>query len=66
MKNLSLEPDADMKWIYENTHPDYDSPRAKHLREARANAIKSAPQWMIEEARLNDTIARLAATKGKK
>ena len=55
---LSLEPDAYMAWIYENNHPDYNTPRAKHLREARSLAIRSAPQWMIEEARLNDILDR--------
>ena len=54
MKRLSLEPDEHMKWIYDSSHPDYDSDRAKWLRMRRAAAIASAPQWMIEEARLND------------
>ena len=53
---LSLNPDPDMLWIYDSTHPDYNSPRAKRLREARARAIQSAPRWMIEEARLNDLL----------
>ena len=56
MKHLSLEPDPDMRWIYDYSHPDYNSPRAKYLREARAHAIQSAPRWMIEEARLNDLL----------
>jgi len=58
MKRLSLQPDAHMRWIYDYTHPDYNTPRAKHLRERRAQAIASAPQWMIEEARLNDLMRR--------
>jgi hypothetical protein len=53
---LSLEPDPDMRWIYDYTHPDYNSPRAKWLRESRAAALRSAPQWMIESARLNDIL----------
>jgi hypothetical protein len=60
MKYLSLEPDADMRWIYDYTHPDYNSDRAKHLREARARALQSAPQWMILEARLNDLLSKRA------
>lgn len=51
---LSLEPDENMKWIYDYRHPDYYSDRAKHLRAARDSALRSAPRWMIEEARLND------------
>ena len=45
-----------MRWIYDYTHPDYNTPRAAHLREARSRAIASAPEWMIEEARLNDLL----------
>jgi len=56
MKRLSLEPDPDMRWIYDYTHPDYNSDRAKSLRERRASALRNAPQWMIEEARMNDNL----------
>jgi hypothetical protein len=56
VKRLSLEPDPDMRWIYDYTHPDYNSPRARHLRESRAAALRNAPQWMIELARLNDAL----------
>jgi hypothetical protein len=58
MKNLSLQPDEDMKWIYDYTHPEYNTDRARHLREARARALASAPEWMIEGARLNDILKR--------
>jgi hypothetical protein len=51
---ISLDPDPWMRWIYDPIHPDYMSDRAKDLRERRAAALASAPQWMIEEARLND------------
>lgn len=54
MKRLSLEPDEDMKWIYSPSHPDYYTDRAKHLREARDHALRSAPEWMIREAEMND------------
>jgi hypothetical protein len=54
MKRLSLEPDERMRWIYDYTHPDYNSDRAKDLRERREVAMRNAPRWMIEEARLND------------
>ncbi len=56
MKSLSLEPDEHMRWIYDYTHPEYNSDRAKDLRDRRAAAIRNAPQWMIEEARLNDAL----------
>ena len=58
MKMLSLEPDEDMKWIYDPSHPDYYSDRAKHLREARDRAIRNAPEWMIREAEMNDSFKR--------
>ena len=56
MKRLSLEPDPDMRWIYDYTHRDYNTPRAKHLREARSRAIANAPEWMVREAQLNDLL----------
>ena len=54
MKRLSLEPDDNMRWIYDPSHPDYHTGRVKHLREARSRAMASAPEWMIREAELND------------
>ena len=63
MKRISLEPDEHMRWIYDYTHPDYNSSRAKDLRERRAAALRSAPKWMIEEARLNDSMAELQSRK---
>lgn len=65
MKGLSLEPDEHMKWIYDPSHPDYNTDRAKHLREARSRAISSAPQWMIEEARLNDLLRVIGKKVGR-
>ena len=53
---LTLQPDEHMRWIYDPSHPDYHSDRAEWLRKRRAAAINSAPQWMIEEARLNDAL----------
>lgn len=56
MKRLSLEPDTDMRWIYDYTHPDYKTDRAKHLREARGSALQNAPEWMLQEAAMNDAM----------
>ena len=58
---LSLDPDLQLRWIYDSTHPDYNTPRAKDLRERRANAIRNAPEWMVREAQLNDALRRYAA-----
>jgi hypothetical protein len=58
MKMLSLEPDEDMKWIYDQRHPDY-SDRVKDLRNRRDSAIRNAPRWMIEEARMNDVMRKM-------
>ena len=58
MKLLSLEPDEDMRWIYDPSHPDYYSDMAKNLREKRSNAMRNAPKWMIREAELNDTMKK--------
>ena len=55
MKAISLEPDDDMKWIYDPSHPDYYSDRAKSLRDRRSDAMRNAPEWMIREAELNDS-----------
>ena len=56
MKMLSREPDEDMKWIYAYTRPEYPSDQAKDLRNRRDSALRHAPQWMIEEARMNDIL----------
>ena len=53
---LSLEPDEHMRWIYDYTHPDYNSDRAKDLRERRRVAMVNAPRWMVWEAELNDSL----------
>ena len=56
MKRLTLNPDEHMRWIYDPSHPDYNSDRAKDLRERRARALRNAPEWMIREAQLNDAL----------
>ena len=56
MKMLSMEPDEHMRWIYDSTHQNYDREHAEYLRARRAAAIRSAPRWMLEEARLNDIL----------
>lgn len=47
---FSLEPDDDVKWIYDPYHPDYNSERAEHLRNSRASALRAAPSWMVDQA----------------
>ena len=61
MNLISLNPDAWTKWIYNTTHPDYNSAEARYLRDRRAQAMASAPEWMIEEARMNDLLSERAA-----
>ncbi len=56
MQKLSLNPDPLMEWIYDPSHPDYNSDEAKWLRDRRSAAIASAPEWMIREAQLNDVL----------
>ena len=58
MKQFSLEPDERMKWIYDPKHPDYNTDRAKYLRNARAYALTNCPQWMLEEAYMNDKCSK--------
>lgn len=54
MKELSLEPDPSMRWIYDKKHPAYNDPQTKDLRDRRAAAMRNAPDWMVREAELND------------
>jgi hypothetical protein len=56
MKMLSLEPDEHMRWIYDQTHPDYHTDYARDLRKRRDRALAACPRWMIEEARMNDIL----------
>lgn len=56
--SLSLEPDPDMRWIYDPSHRDYHTDRAKDLRERRAAAMRNAPEWMVREAELNDALRK--------
>lgn len=66
MRKLSLNPDADMVWIYDHSHRDYNSDHAEDLRRRRANAIRNAPIYMRREAELNDiTSARQSESAGK-
>ena len=55
-----------MEWIYDSTHPDYNSGRAIRLRRRRDNALRSASsQYMIEEAIMNDNLWMKPLEKGK-
>lgn len=54
MENLSLDPDEDMRWIYNYSDPRYHSEQAKDLRERRALALRMCPQWMLDMAYIND------------
>ena len=54
MNGFSLSPDDCMRWIYDYNHPEYNSDRARWLRERRAAALRNAPKWMIAEAAFND------------
>lgn len=63
MKMLSLRPDKDMEWIYSPSHRDYYTDHAEHLRQARAAAIRSAHQWMVELARFNDAMREAEESK---
>jgi hypothetical protein len=56
VKRLTLEPDEHMRWIYDPSHRDYHSDRAKDLRERRAAALRNAPRWMVWEAEMNDAL----------
>lgn len=58
MKSLSMEPDPDMRWIYDHTHPEYNTDRAKWLRERRSRAIQGAPEWMKRMAQGDDVLRR--------
>lgn len=58
---LSLDPDDHMKWIYDQSRPDYHDPRVQSLRDARDRALRSAPEWMIKIAESNDNFKRTAA-----
>ena len=49
-RGLSLNPDPWNAWIYDPRHPDYSSPQAENLRRRRAQAIATAPRWMIDAA----------------
>jgi len=60
---FSLDPDPHMAWIYENNHPDYNTPEAESLRESRGRALRSAPQWMLDLAHMNDAMRKLERTK---
>ena len=46
MKKLTFEPDEHMKWIYDPSHPRYNSEEAKDLRNRRASALSNLPNYM--------------------
>lgn len=50
-KRLTLDPDEHMRWIYDPSHPDYNTDQARDLRARRDAALQAAPRWMLEEAR---------------
>ena len=54
---FSLKPDPWMAWIYDHTHPEYMG-RGKDLRERRDAALRSCPQWMLQQAAMNDDLDR--------
>jgi len=55
---FSLEPDEHMRWIYDQRHPEYYTPRAVDLRQLRAAALVECPRWMIEQAAISDEISK--------
>lgn len=57
MTTFSLQPDPEMEWIYDPTHPEYMT-RGKDLRERREAALRSCPLWMREEAYANDQLRK--------
>jgi hypothetical protein len=57
MTKFSLEPDEHMRWIYDQTHPDYHTDYARDLRERRGRALAACPRGLIQEARMNDIYA---------
>ena len=60
---FSLEPDPEMRWIYDQGDPRYYDSATVDLRERRAAAIRNAPRWMIEQAESNDALRK--STKGR-
>jgi hypothetical protein len=54
MKEFSLSPDPDMAWIYDPSHRDYNTPRAKELRERRGRALRAVPEWMFPQSKGTD------------
>ena len=55
---FSLEPDPWMRWIYDHRDPRYHSDEARDLRDRRAAALRSCPQWMLDSAALNDELLK--------
>ncbi len=43
---FSTKPDPWMEYIYDDTDPRYHLPETRDLRERRARALASAPEWM--------------------
>lgn len=63
---LSFKPDEHMRWIYNPSHPDYNTDHARSLRAARGRAIMAAPHWMKWAASFNDAMSDAAEDGGKK
>lgn len=54
----SLNPDPWMRWIYDYRDPRYNDPATRQLRDARFEAIRSAPEWARNDALNNDILTR--------
>lgn len=55
---FSLEPDAEMLWIYDQSDPRYHLDETRNLRERRAAELRNAPRWMVEQAETNDAMRK--------
>lgn len=60
MGRFSLEPDEDMRWVYDPHHRDYHTEHARDLRARRADALNQVPKWMLQEAFENDERRKVA------
>lgn len=48
MKKLTDQPDPWNAWIYDKSHPEYNSERAKDLRMRREKSLAAVPRWIRE------------------
>jgi len=60
---FSLEPDPWMRWIYYVNDHRYHTDKARDLRDRRAAALRSCPQWALDSAALNDEMRKVAAER---